>query len=215
MKAAKTETDRSSASEPKMVGNPTLRSRGWTPLLIEQFLPEPDKLAPNPHYRSGPPRKLYLESRVAEIEATDRFRIAARKAGRRKTAARKAVQTKLWTMEQYVAKLVVDVPLVERGELIQAACDHYNARRSPRTDGDDGFCAATPESDHSFLDRIAVNFIRHRLTRYEDRLIEIYGKVGTETAYCRIKYKVLGAIAAAYPDLAPECHRQMVREPLT
>jgi hypothetical protein len=70
---------------------------------------------------------------------------------------------------------------------------HYNAWKGDRWD----FIPATPEFDPVFLKRISVNFLRHRLTGYEAHLADIYGKVGTDTAYPKIKAKVLDAIAAA------------------
>lgn len=44
------------------------RERGWTGKLIDRFLPEPDKVEPNPFYPSSYPMKLYKLSRVLEVE---------------------------------------------------------------------------------------------------------------------------------------------------
>jgi hypothetical protein len=73
--------------QPDHFGRPTLRERGWTDALIARFLPEPDLLAPNPHYRCGAPRKLYLIARVEAVEATDAFRIALAASAPRTRAA--------------------------------------------------------------------------------------------------------------------------------
>ena len=37
-----------------------LKDRGWTDSLIRKFLSEADKTRTNPHYRSGPPMRLYV-----------------------------------------------------------------------------------------------------------------------------------------------------------
>jgi hypothetical protein len=52
-----------------------------------------------------------------------------------------------------------------------------------------------------------VNHIRHRLTIYH-RLLEKYD-AGDAAILRAIRVKVYGAIAVAYPELAPECRRQL------
>ena len=175
--------------------------------MIDRFLAEPDKLAVNPHYRSGPPRKLYLQSRVDEIEASDVFKIAKRRAAPRKAAAKKAVATKARDTERYVERLIVVVPRIADADLAERACNHYNFRAAPRSD-EDYFRPATPQSDGRFLERITVNYLRHRLTQYESHLTDVAGKVASAAAKAAIKAKVLDAIAVAYPRLADECGRQ-------
>jgi hypothetical protein len=49
----------------------TLLKRGWTEQLIDSVLGEPDKLVPNPHYRSGPRAML---CRVDRVEAAENKR---------------------------------------------------------------------------------------------------------------------------------------------
>lgn len=46
------------------------------------------------------------------------------------------------------------------------------------------------------------------MTRYEEELERIFGKVGVNEAYLDLRSKIFDAIAEAYPDLADECHRQ-------
>lgn len=50
-----------------LVGVTTLKNRGWNNAMIEA-IGEPDKLAFNPHYRSGPKRALYSVLRIADFE---------------------------------------------------------------------------------------------------------------------------------------------------
>lgn len=49
------------------------RHPAWTPAAIEKFLGAPDKLVRNPVYRSGPKMRMYLASRVAEVEAGEEW----------------------------------------------------------------------------------------------------------------------------------------------
>lgn len=191
---------------PKMVGRPTLRERGWTDTMINRFLGEPDKLAPNPHYKCAAPRRLYLESRVVDAESSGLFRMAKRKAQARQRAAGKAVATKRKLTAAQVEAIAISVPRLTSDALVRRACDHYNWRKADR---EIDAPAASPSSDRGFLDRITVNYLRHRLTEYEAHLHKTSGRVGASDAYVTIKAKVLEAIAAAYPDLADECRRQI------
>lgn len=49
------------------------KDRGWTPAMIKQFLGEPDHTVPNPGGRNAPRVKLWLITRVEDIEGTEVF----------------------------------------------------------------------------------------------------------------------------------------------
>jgi hypothetical protein len=91
----------------------------------------------------------------------------------------------------------------------QKACDHYNQRQMERERWDDDWREAMLNSESKFLQRITVNYLRHRLSRYERDLEEIFGKVGVREAYQQINQKVYTAIAVSYPELKAECERQL------
>lgn len=67
-----------------------IKERGWSKGRIARLLKEPDKLVPNPHYRSGPKMRLYARSRVLEAEALPEF--VAFKASAPKRAEKAATQ---------------------------------------------------------------------------------------------------------------------------
>lgn len=50
-----------------------LKDRGWTETLIRRFLSYPDKEEPNPVNKRGATMKLYLISRVRNIENSPEF----------------------------------------------------------------------------------------------------------------------------------------------
>jgi hypothetical protein len=50
-----------------------LKERGWSKGRIAKLLKDPDKLVPNPHYRTAPKMRLYAQSRVIEAEASPEF----------------------------------------------------------------------------------------------------------------------------------------------
>jgi nucleosome binding factor SPN SPT16 subunit len=181
-----------------------LRKRGWTDALISRFLGEPDDRRQNPHYRSGPPMKLYNTHRVVQAEATAEYRAAQDARKGRREAAQKALATKKRRIAENVASVKIEVPQIAKDELIRSACQSYNS-------GGRGDSWARESSDPKFLERICVNYLRHRLTKYETHLQEIAGKVGVRDAYLEVKGKVLAAIAEQYDWLGDECLLQEQR----
>jgi hypothetical protein len=51
-----------------------MAEHGWTKAMIRELLGEPDKLAPNPHYRSAAPMRLYKVERVLAIQNSYSFK---------------------------------------------------------------------------------------------------------------------------------------------
>ena len=180
-----------------------LKERGWTTALVKRFLGEPDELRANPHFRSGPKMKLYNRQRVDEVEASEEYRDAQESRRGRQAAVQKSLDTKRRQIEEYVARVKIEVPELSEDELIRRACDNYNYHSSGNNEN-----WASPTSDREFLDRICVNYLRHCLTKYETHLAEIAGKVGVRNAYLEIKTKVLEAIGETYDWLWVECSRQ-------
>jgi hypothetical protein len=72
----------------------TLRQRGWNDTLIRHYQLVPDKEVKNPHYRSGPPMKLYAVSRIEPLEKEATFQSVLSKRSARRSSAAKAVNTK-------------------------------------------------------------------------------------------------------------------------
>lgn len=201
MKAAK--------KRPEMISLSGLKGRGWTPALIERFLGEPDKLVPNPHYRSGPSMRLYLLKRVESSESGKRFQKAlASKAAMRqanKTRGIAASRQKRDKLFEWVDTLAITLPSYSEDAIFQNAVRHYNQLWDDREQSEK---TASVDSDRNFLLRISVNYLRHECTSYENLLEQVHGKVGVNEARVRIKIRVLTAIAEAFPILANECSRQ-------
>ncbi len=181
-----------------------LKDRGWTDALIKRFLRTPDKTAKNPHYKSGPPMLLYAMSRVEEVERSEEWSNAQAATETRRIAGRRSTTTKRKNLLQAVQKITVTVPMLSKDELIDRAREHYN-RLWERRGRDDKFAYS---DDEDFMQRIAVNYLRHRLTDYETDIGKLHGLVGRDEAYIIIRKKVLEAIGNAYPWLSGECRRQ-------
>ncbi len=169
----------------------------------------------NPHYRSGPSSRLVYRPDLVGI-LPELQRNAGEKVLREKRAqvARQVTEERRAKILRWVEELKVEVErFPDRDALTREAVEHYNCLWQDRG-RDDKF--ADVNADPAFLERITVNFLRHEGTQYEERLVDIWGKVGAEEARERVKIRVLEAIGKAYPHLAEECVRQdpRVREQL-
>jgi hypothetical protein len=187
----------------------SLKTRGWTQLMVEKFLGAPDQLAKNPRYRSAAPMRLYSLARVEEAEMAEgviaALAKAREKAAVRSAAARTGAATKTKNLLAMVEGLEVSMPVLPCIEIMQRAIDAYN---DWAFESNFDFIPATPQSDRLFLERIQVNFIRHRLTVYDRALEMLVGRAGKEAAIRALRKKIYGAIAKNYPYLEAECLRQ-------
>lgn len=186
----------------KLLGVPELRTRGWTATAIEKFLGTPDDTRLNPYYRSGPPMKFFLNSRVKRVEQSKRWLEWKERSGLRRIAASTAAQTKEARLRAVVAGWIIGLPKIRTQDLLIRAIEHYN-QHWWQTEK-----RATIADSPEFLDRIQVNYLRHILTSYDERLLAIAGKGGAFAARSDLRAKVYETIANKYPRLAAECDRQ-------
>jgi hypothetical protein len=182
-----------------------LKQRGWSNKLIHSLLGEPDLTKMNPFYRSAPGMKLYLLKRVEEAEKNKAFIDFQPLREKYRQRALKVAEKKRDELLAYVEALKIKIPRFPKDQLYKFACKHYNRLWEEREAFDKH---AEPADDEAFLNRIAVNFLRHACSSYEDRLEELHGKVGNFLAYFALKEKILTKIAECYPYLAEECKRQ-------
>ena len=174
------------SDEPKYVTKSRLvGERGWSDKSMADLLGEPDRIVPNPHYRSAAPMRLYLLERVEAAERSRHFRPKHTSAARKRGAAR-AVKTKTGKVVRWA-------------QTVQVTCEF------PK------YCMLAGIGST----RQQVNFLRHECTSYDDKLLSLYGKTGKDAAYAIIKNRILEMIAAEYPDteLEREARRQMLQAP--
>jgi hypothetical protein len=97
-----------------------------TQTLICDLLGDADQTRPNPLYLSAAPVRLWSLQRVTEAEASPA--IADRKArGRRRSAASAAAaDRKRDELLSRISDVPVNVPRLERAQLVRLACEHYN-----------------------------------------------------------------------------------------
>jgi hypothetical protein len=95
-----------------------------------------------------------------------------------------------------IANMQIDVPKLDRNVLVREASHHYNKIHARPQD--------TPISYDEPIERICVNYIRHKLTDYE---VTIH-KAGYE-AYLLFSQKVFDTIKSIYAWLSVECDNQL------
>jgi hypothetical protein len=148
----------------------------------------------NPHYKKAAPMCLYDRLRVEKKEKEPEFIARQERRPDRKEAARKAVAVKREKILTWVDELKIEIPALPRESLFRRAIYDYNDFHRQFAD----YRPAGFGSDPEFLYRIARNYVRHNLTDYEARLEALFGKVGTEAAYERLKTRINRAIRKTY-----------------
>jgi hypothetical protein len=174
-----------------------LRKRGWTPRLIKQFLPEPDKLAINPHHRTGPKVRLYLLSRIEQAESLSEYQTQLSIAQRRSNAGKNLAARKAGELLAAVEAVTIAVKRIDLDELRRAAIEHWEDRKRERGCYD----ADGRDADESTIRRWMVNYVRHCLTNYDPMVNGLVGQVGRAAAYDMLKDRTIEKIEWIYPEL--------------
>lgn len=197
---------------PRRVTKAGLKGRGWTDKMIRELLGEPDAREENP-YSAKHELCLYLLERVEEVERSDTFFELLDRSEKYKElgakGAAKGKATRLARLQSQVEGLEIVLPKLEPEELIQQACDRYNAwvksndvEREP----------ATPEGNAWFLSFISVNFLRHEVPGYRDLYDSLRNQLGADEGRRRLDERIYQTIAQTYPTLTEECERQNKRK---
>ena len=194
-------------SEGMLIANDLKKDRGWTETQIKTFLPEPDQTARNPFSRKAAPMKLYALERVEAIEATPEYQKAREASRTRQIAARTRALAK--KKEAVAAAQALELSIVPEPwqDMQDKAIAHFNSRlrrsQSP----------ASRTTSKARLDRLTVNYLRHKQTSYEEELKDFKGVVGVGEAYLVVRNRILDLIAETYPQLRTECERQKFEAP--
>ena len=132
-----------------------LKARGWTDALIRDLLGAPDQTRINPHYRSGPPMRLYEVRRIEKVEGSAAWAARAEDTQRSKKGAAQAMETKRAFLRSHLDAVEITLPMLDEADLTQFACDYYNQRQFDR--GVREWQEATHASDLTILHRFIVS----------------------------------------------------------
>ncbi|GIH68928.1 hypothetical protein [Sphaerimonospora thailandensis] len=180
--------------------------------MIRVLLGPPDRLAPNPVFRSASPMRLYEVDRVVLAENSEAFAVLRGEAERRSRSALAAVERRRGETLEHVNRMRITVPVLDWNELARKAVAHRNridAERARYRLDHIPASARVEEVDEPTLQRWVVNYLRHALTGYDDELEGLFGKVGRAEGERLLRGRIYAAIARAYPKLADECRRQL------
>ncbi|MGX1909150.1 hypothetical protein ACWIID_09835 [Streptomyces phaeochromogenes] len=191
-------------------------------------------MSAHPRFRSAPWTRMYRVERVEAAEQSAEFRSGAAFAARRSGAVRKAVgrrgrEAVARRRQEVLARILaepIDVPRMDAGELAQRAVEHRARREAGATAGtaNTAGTASTsgtaealgapstlspPRTDRASLDRWKVDYLRYRLSPYDELLEGLSRREGRGRAAALLRQRIHAAIAEAYPELAEECERQV------
>lgn len=188
-----------------------VKQMGFSDKLISLLLPEPE-LVDNPYYKSAAPMKLWNKKNVEEAMKRDEYINYQEKRKKRKTAAEKAVQTKktnlLSAIQEESDKIMIKIIPFDtlKSKAIQAKQEWYNQHYDPLSDE---FRKSAYNADEDTINRWSVNYLRHRMTSYDEQLFKMARKTGNREAYMLLFELILNKIGKAYPELNDECMRQI------
>ena len=191
---------------------PQLKDKGWTDAMIRDLLGESDDTRQNPKGVTKPRMKMWLVSRVDEVQNDPSFDNRLVKARNRSAIGTKAAEARAQELADLVSKIEITVTEWSMASAVELAIGHYNVLKEERVGFRYDWEPAAADSDPEFLDRITVNFLRHECTTYDSLVNNLKGLVGKDRAYVLLRNRTLDAIAEVYPDLEWECEKQHVRD---
>jgi len=213
-----------------------LVEKGWTKTLIAKFAGNPDKFKRHSGYKN--PLCLYDSDRISLIESMDEFREAlelsvlrrkkvqeTKKINKEKAWSEKQsfLESKIKTIIDDYSNIAIDVKSIPVEDIEVAALQSYNHWVNDKIDY---FLRKHDSRWEEFFEetvctnRMAVNFIRHRLTNYEDEIDALRRLSNSfdgfaipfpehRQCYKLLKTATIRAIAEKYPKFATECCRQI------
>lgn len=196
-------------NQPEHFNKTKLKEREWTDSAIKKFMPTHDREKRNPRYRKAPKMKLYLIERVKKIEQTQEFQDRLVKSRKRSAAMRKSADVRRQKTLELVNEIVFSVPVIEKNELIELACKSYNDFRMKKKIRHGVDFEVLTKKPSKLLDRACVNYLRHNMSSYDNKLDDIFRKVGKLDAMDIIRAKIYRKIGEVYPYLFDECELQL------
>lgn len=191
-----------STVSPEYLNLTSLKERGWTASLIKSFLGQPDHTKVNPFYRSAPPQKLYLVSRVEKLEGSREFQEKRESATKKSQAAKARAQAKRAALVEKVLESV-HVRHVSFKELRRRAL--FSKAQYDQARGD--YMGGHEQAEERHIHRWMVNYARHELSNYDSVRERYFGQIGVHDAAEELRSAVLKKIADQWPELKEACRQ--------
>lgn len=170
------------AGKPVLMRRDDLRDRGWSRNMITEHLPEPDiEVVLN----SAGTRKVYLykATRVEDLEAEPWWTERAAVAAKRALAGELAAEKRADATREWAESVEIVIPHIPLESLFEQAVEHYQNLWAERGEYRYAPSATAQDQDsRRFLERIAVNYLRHTQSDYEAYLENASGRVAVTEA---------------------------------
>lgn len=101
-------------------------------------------------------------------------------------------------INKYLTNLKIVVPIIKKERLLQIASRDYNKHLKTLPNYSQYKKANPQQDDTKFLKRICLNYLRHKMTQYENDLTEMFGYIGYEIGYNKLKRKFNKEIIKTY-----------------
>lgn len=213
-----------------------IQKRDWTKTIVNKLLADVEvKWVDNPHYKCAPPMGLYNMKDIKRIEKTKKFKDAKEIADKRKASAKKAVETQKKNTISMVDKFSIIVERLALEDLKEITLKdkqnwyymnpkyiRYDVRDYADYDEDDIYYFENSYYEYEYIERNAytapddvvnrwmVNYIRHKLTNYDEELKRICGRLAREEAYTKYKNILAVEMKKVYPELEREIDKYML-----
>lgn len=197
------------SNDSSMLTQSDLLSIGWTKSLIDKYLPAP-VLKENPIYRSAKPMKLWSKEIVDSIMDSESFKSDMEKSKKRKESSRKAAATKRDNLKQKAEAFAksINIKILDDEELVQKSISNAYRNYLLHNEFGEKTFKSFSSADQDTIDRWVVNYIRHKLTKYDKKTPYFEGKTGKDEAYILFQNILMDRIAEAYPKYREECECQ-------
>ena len=186
--------------------------RGWTGSMLKLLNNLDYKLVDNPYYKCAPPMCLYNLKDIKRIERTKKYKELREKADKRKTSAKKAVETKTQKAVSLADTFSVTVESMTLEELRANTLDAKQWWYDLHTDYLYMYEAKNAYSaPEDVVKRWMVSYIRHNLSNYDEELEALNGRIGKKKAYKYYKEKLAEEMKKGYPELKKEIDQYMLK----
>ena len=175
-----------------------LKERGWTRLMIFEFLPRHLANLPNPKYKFAADMELYA---VVDVEKAEKLPMFRERHFAARCAVKKEIATKRRQTEFLASRLPApSLPLINASALNDVARWYYCQRFDIDAD-----CETSLQPGGYALNVVAVKCLLQYDGCLEANLAAISGLVGAKEIGFQMKREILGRASKAFPELLSDC----------
>lgn len=178
----------------------TLQERGWTKELIKQHLGIPDLLENINKFKHVPYLELYSLCRVEKLETRECIKAyLVENQSKLPEEIKKGTNILVW-----IKSLPIEIPKLDLRDLLEQSIKHNNELSTDnlaKHDKLDRLEVKTMYTQSHILERICKNYIRHKLTNYENLIHEFNLITNKNRACLLLKEHINQLINTSYPNL--------------